>query len=394
MPSPAALAAALTPDKVDSLLDGAEHIFANMSAAREACDDEALKVAEVEYLNAITAIRDGICAAVREHHLGRTSLTRIFGSGTDRFARCRTLLDATEFSDANSADQRWPTCLESCAALEKVLVELGEVEPSAAAGRDKSAFGEPSSKPFAPDPSSSAKHRARDSRAESTAAPEVLPAPHAANQAPTLWTPEAPQPRSRTREARPVEDVGDGITYVGEWLGDMRDGEGVETRPDGATFTGQFLCGQAHGKGVFTQPDGATISGHWVCGLLHGHGLETHSDGTRYEGQYKYGLKSGHGTYTFEEGSVYEGQFNDDGMHGEGVYVVANGRLGGRYQGEWRANHMHGHGCFKHPDGRMYDGEYMSDRRTGWGTFVWPDGRLQKGKWIGGKLQGKDLADR
>mmetsp|Transcript_85135 Transcript_85135/g.237588 ORF Transcript_85135/g.237588 Transcript_85135/m.237588 type:complete len:385 (+) Transcript_85135:87-1241(+) len=355
MPSPPTVAAALTPEKVDSLLSKTEDSFADLGALRDGnANAEKLRDAEQELLKHFTEIRRVMHGLQREKSAGQTSSVQaIFGSG-DRLARTRALLDATNWSEHNAGDPRWKSCLQACGEVERLLALP---TPNGAAHATSEA--------------------SPDGRQVGANAPP--PSPNGRQ------VPELPHP---SRELRPEQHIGNGTVYSGEWLGDLRDGEGVEVRRDGTTYRGQFEKGQAHGKGVYTQKD-VTIVAIWSRGKLCGDGTETHKDGTRYEGQYEDGVKSGHGTYTFEEGSLYEGEFDNDRMHGQGVFVMASGSLGGRYEGQWRNNRMHGRGSFKHPDGRMYEGEYADDERNGAGTFSWPDGRKQAGMWKHGELQPK-----
>lgn len=51
-----------------------------------------------------------------------------------------------------------------------------------------------------------------------------------------------------------------GRVYEGEWLNDLRNGQGSEKYTNGDTYVGQFQDGKAHGKGIYTWMDGDNSS--------------------------------------------------------------------------------------------------------------------------------------
>ncbi len=48
----------------------------------------------------------------------------------------------------------------------------------------------------------------------------------------------------------------DGAEYVGQCLGDMRDGQGMMTWANGTKYVGQWLSDKMDGQGVMTSLDG------------------------------------------------------------------------------------------------------------------------------------------
>ena len=64
-----------------------------------------------------------------------------------------------------------------------------------------------------------------------------------------------------------------GDRYVGEWVGDLMDGQGKWFGVDGDRYEGEWRDGERHGRGVFTGKDGDTYDGQWDDGVEHGRGL-------------------------------------------------------------------------------------------------------------------------
>jgi hypothetical protein len=82
----------------------------------------------------------------------------------------------------------------------------------------------------------------------------------------------AAQGGATARERRELAwDNGD--RYVGEWLGDLMDGQGAWFGADGDRYEGEWRDGERHGRGVFTGKDGETYDGQWEDGVEHGRGV-------------------------------------------------------------------------------------------------------------------------
>ena len=61
-----------------------------------------------------------------------------------------------------------------------------------------------------------------------------------------------------------------GSCYEGQFLNDLRHGEGVLSFQDGSSFKGTFMNDQMHGFGIFTSANGKIEKGEWVNGELLG----------------------------------------------------------------------------------------------------------------------------
>ena len=57
-----------------------------------------------------------------------------------------------------------------------------------------------------------------------------------------------------------------GRQYEGEFVNDVKQGEGTFQWADGQIYTGQWLNGKQHGKGVLTSLDGIPRVGLWENG--------------------------------------------------------------------------------------------------------------------------------
>jgi len=211
-------------------------------------------------------------------------------------------------------------------------------------------------------------------------------------------------------EERPRKVV-DGAYYSGQWLGNVRHGQGRLERAKWGSYEGQFVFGKATGSGHFVKVTGDVYNGQWLNDRANGHGHYVHCDGSSYDGQWDSDLKSGKGIQTWPDGSTYEGdfvlgrkhgqgyyiasdqssfdgQFRDDMMDGYGKYVFIDGRV---YRGQWKRSRMQGDGCMEWPDGRKYDGQFKDDKKWGSGNFSWADGRAYEGQWFRGKQHGKGV---
>ena len=57
-----------------------------------------------------------------------------------------------------------------------------------------------------------------------------------------------------------------GDVYKGEWLGDMKNGEGVMTYASNASYEGGWADDLKHGDGTFRYADGGTFVGTYARG--------------------------------------------------------------------------------------------------------------------------------
>ena len=80
-----------------------------------------------------------------------------------------------------------------------------------------------------------------------------------------------------------------GENYVGDFIADMRHGNGTLTLEDGQCYKGEFLKDNYHGRGEASFPNGDTYEGNYENNLHHGFGVYTFSDGRIESGQYESG---------------------------------------------------------------------------------------------------------
>jgi hypothetical protein len=110
----------------------------------------------------------------------------------------------------------------------------------------------------------------------------------------------------------------DGDKYVGEWKGEMYNGQGTYTWANGHKYVGEWVNDMRTGQGTFT----------WA-------------NGDKYVGQWKNDKRTGQGTYTWASGNKYVGGFKDNKQHGQGTYTYANGK---KYVGEFKDGKFRGQG--------------------------------------------------
>merc|ERR1712054_99017 len=97
-------------------------------------------------------------------------------------------------------------------------------------------------------------------------------------------------------------------TYTGQYVANLKEGEGVFEYPDGAKYQGEWRFGTKHGRGTFihaesnarlvgTFADGKFVKGKWVM-----------ADST-YTGGYKDNKPFGPGEFVFKNGNVQDGEY-------------------------------------------------------------------------------------
>jgi len=154
-----------------------------------------------------------------------------------------------------------------------------------------------------------------------------------------------------------------GNIYIGEWLGDKRDG---------------------HGKHLWSNGD--VYSGDWKDDMQHGWGKSTWIDGSCYKGSYVRNIKEGTGEYVWKDNSKYVGEWKTNEMDGHGEYQWADGR---KYIGDWKRSRMEGYGVFFWPDGRQFEGNWKKSLKHGEGVMHNLDGTISREVWHMGKVASK-----
>jgi hypothetical protein len=155
-----------------------------------------------------------------------------------------------------------------------------------------------------------------------------------------------------------------GEQYTGEWLGDVKHGQGVQVYVDGSRYDGMWERGQRHGQGTFYKRVGGRLrlvySGVWEHDQRAGTGTLNFKSGNRYEGCFQEGKITGWGTMYYKDGDRYEGEFADGRRHGFGTLHLANGN---RYEGDWVDDLKEGKGTFFYESrNQRYDGEWVADQ--------------------------------
>ncbi len=117
--------------------------------------------------------------------------------------------------------------------------------------------------------------------------------------------------------------------HVGCKSGNCADGEGVVEGYD-FVYQGSFKNGKYNGYGVMTWNNGSEghqYEGQWVNDMKHGQGTYRWPSGAYYTGEYVNDLIEGSGTYHYSNGDVYTGHFARGGArHGQGTYQFNDGR--------------------------------------------------------------------
>ncbi|XP_051856784.1 radial spoke head 10 homolog B isoform X1 [Antechinus flavipes] len=191
----------------------------------------------------------------------------------------------------------------------------------------------------------------------------------------------------------------DGLKYEGDFVKNIPMYHGTYTWPDGSTYEGEVTNGVRHGFGMFkcsTQP--ISYIGQWCHGKRHGKGsIYYNQDGTSwYEGDWIYNIKKGWGIRCYTSGNIYEGQWEDNMRHGEGRmrWLTTNEE----YTGQWVKGIQNGFGTHtwflkripgsQYPLRNEYVGDFVNGDRHGHGKFFYASGAMYDGEWISNKKHG------
>ena len=107
---------------------------------------------------------------------------------------------------------------------------------------------------------------------------------------------------------------------MGQWLNGQRHGQGTFTAtPPSSDENGKDGVSDSGGGGG----SGDVYVGDWLHDLKHGNGIYRSAVNGTYEGQYQEGKLHGKGTFVYPNGDVYEGVWLHDKKQGKGSYTYA-----------------------------------------------------------------------
>jgi len=138
------------------------------------------------------------------------------------------------------------------------------------------------------------------------------------------------------------------IRVSGEWVNDMKQGQGTMVYPSGNTYTGQWAADVKSGHGVMV----------WL------------TKAQRYSGQWERDLPNGLGEHTWEQPDASAG-----GSHA--TCIMPN-----RYRGSFLNGQRHGEGALLYSSGARYEGGWVADRKEGDGVYVFEDGTVFEGRFV------------
>uniref|UniRef100_A0A4X2LL12 Radial spoke head 10 homolog B n=1 Tax=Vombatus ursinus TaxID=29139 RepID=A0A4X2LL12_VOMUR len=191
----------------------------------------------------------------------------------------------------------------------------------------------------------------------------------------------------------------DGLKYEGDFVKNIPMYHGTYTWPDGSTYEGEVTNGIRHGFGMFKcSTQSISYIGQWCHGKRHGKGsIYYNQDGTSwYEGDWVYNIKKGWGIRCYISGNIYEGQWEDNMRHGEGRmrWLTTNEE----YTGQWVKGIQNGFGTHtwflkripgsQYPLRNEYVGDFVNGDRHGHGKFFYASGAMYDGEWVSNKKHG------
>jgi hypothetical protein len=105
--------------------------------------------------------------------------------------------------------------------------------------------------------------------------------------------------------------------YSGQYVNDMRHGQGVMINKDGTVYIGQWLNNKRHGNGTYYYLNGDSYSGEWVQGRKHGSGNYSFAkQKCEYFGQWE-ADKIIRGDWRLPNGVYYSGAFDPKNQPGD-----------------------------------------------------------------------------
>jgi len=92
-------------------------------------------------------------------------------------------------------------------------------------------------------------------------------------------------------------------------------------------YVGQVKREKANGYGVAILDTGSRYEGEWLNNVRHGEGSFYWVDGEYYVGQYENDRRNGKGSYFWPNGEKYVGGWKNDQRDGEGIFYNKDGKI-------------------------------------------------------------------
>ncbi|MEE4248932.1 MAG: hypothetical protein V2I33_26470 [Kangiellaceae bacterium] len=105
------------------------------------------------------------------------------------------------------------------------------------------------------------------------------------------------------------------LTYTGQFVNGDITGFGQRGYETG-WYSGHFRSGHRHDYGTLHWTDGSSYEGNWVYNMRSGDGLYTFADGIIYQGQFDQDMPHGDGEFVYPNGIRLEGMFVKGQKHG------------------------------------------------------------------------------
>jgi hypothetical protein len=137
--------------------------------------------------------------------------------------------------------------------------------------------------------------------------------------------------------------------YMGDWAFGHWEGYGILKNALGDVYDGEFVVDVKFGQGKLRFADGRFFCGRFQNDQMR-EGILWFQDGSKYNGLLENGKRNGFGRYDYADTSWYEGQWDKDKMHGRGRMEWAGG---GWYNGDWENGIFHGVGMEVNTDGTL-----------------------------------------
>jgi hypothetical protein len=183
--------------------------------------------------------------------------------------------------------------------------------------------------------------------------------------------------------------AGSGDVYEGQWVNNAQTGKGKYTWGDGESYEGEFLDNMRHGLGI-TRNETTTYQGRYDQNVRSGPGKEMTSEHV-YDGEWQNDVRHGKGKMTYTDGSYYDGEWANDKRSGMGYWRMSDGNV---YEGEFADSKPHGKGEYRWADGGVFMGFFKDGNRHGEGCERLANGDWLAGNWVNGQHDGKQRRHR